>query len=62
MHLSTAHALYDSKASECAYFTVKVLETSDEAEVYEVDGKVETRYCIDVEIEFMSLEARGYFT
>lgn len=58
----TAHALYDSVSSECAYFAVKVLKTYDEAKVFEVDGSLETRYRVDVAVEFMSLEARGYFT
>ena len=40
-----------------------MLKTYDEAGVYEVDGIiVETRYRIDVAVEFMSLEGRGYFT
>lgn len=58
----TAHALYDSVSSECAYFAVKVLRTYEEAKVCEVDGKLEARYRIDVAVEFMSIEARGYFT
>lgn len=57
----TAHAGYDSVPSECAFFAIKALKTYDEPTVFEIKGKMETRYRVDVAVEFVSLEASGYF-
>lgn len=48
--------------TQAPLFSIQPIRTQPEPHIVEVDGKLERRFCVDILVEFQSVEAESFFT